>query len=398
MPVWLDAIPEKAAKVKRPDTRRWLIFLAVVLLLGAAIVAWFWHGDRAGLIFWCSAIGLPLCLWGLIFSFRRVAYKAHQVGAQSWDIEREQLIKQETQRGQLPAWILDAGIEIRSGQRATNIVDAIETAFPVVERFVPTGKVAAIQYAALPNREFAAQQAIERLTRRITDVIAPLREDLSCWLLIDSDIAEESQTEKLILQHLNEQSHRPFNRITQNGMAGLDNWLDRTMDTPAILVAISAHLPESPQNGGADAFTALVLANRASHHYPDAARLHRPEKGSFAGLDKTLQRAVLWADLKAENLNGAWITGEAVTQGAAWSNACDICKVTFSMTDDLTVPDSVIGYTHISAPWLMIALAQSALEAEEAQAIACQSAPESDEVWVMVVRKEQEEKGLTGNV
>lgn len=398
MPVWLDTIPEKAAKVKRPDTRRWLIFLAVVLLIGAAIVAWFWHGDRAGLIFWCSAIGLPLCLWGLIFSLRRVAYKAHQVGAQSWDIEREQLIRQETQRGQLPAWILDAGIEIRAGQHATNIVDAIKTAFPVVERFVPTGKLAAIQYAALPNREFAAQQAIERLTRRIADVIAPLREDLSCWLLIDCDSAEAAQTETLILQQLNEQSDRPFNRITQNGMAGLDNWLDRTMDTPAILVAISAHLPESPQNGGADAFTALVLANRPSQHYPDAVRLHRPEKGSCAGIDKTLQRAVLWADLKAENLNGAWITGEAVTLGAAWSNACDICKVTFSMTGDLTVPDSVIGYTHISAPWLMIALAQSALAAGEAQAIACQSAPESEEIWVMVVRKEQEEKGLTGNV
>lgn len=239
MPVWLDAIPEKAAKVKRPDTRRWLIFLAVVLLIGAAIVAWFWHGDRAGLIFWCSAIGLPLCLWGLIFSLRRVAYKAHQVGAQSWDIEREQLIRQETQRGQLPAWILDAGIEIRAGQHATNIVDAIKTAFPVVERFVPTGKLAAIQYAALPNREFAAQQAIEGLTRRITDVIAPLREDLSCWLLIDCDSAEAAQTETLIRQQLNEQSDRPFNRITQNGMAGLDNWLDRTLDTPAILVAIS---------------------------------------------------------------------------------------------------------------------------------------------------------------
>jgi hypothetical protein len=398
MPVWLDAIPEKAAKVKRPETHRWLIFLAFVLIIGAVLTAWFWQGDRAGLIFWCTAFGLPLCLWGLMFSLRRMAYKAHQVAAQSWDQERRQLINKETQRGQLPIWVLDAGIELRAGMHKADIIDTIKTAIPVVERFVPLGKMAAIQYAALPNREFASQQAIERLTSRIADVIAPLRDDLSCWLLIDSDIAEESQTKNLILQQLSELSDRSFNCITQNGMAGLDTWLDRTIDTPAVLVAISAHLPESPRHGGADAFTAMVLANRPSHHYPDATRLHRPEKGSSVSLDQTLQRALLWAGIKTENLNGAWITGEAVTHGAAWGNACDLCKVTFSMTDDLTLPDSVIGYTHISAPWLIIALAQSVLVAGETQAIACQSASESEEIWVMVVKKEQQDKGLTGNV
>ncbi len=32
MPVWLDAIPEKAPKVARPCTGRWLLFLAFVML------------------------------------------------------------------------------------------------------------------------------------------------------------------------------------------------------------------------------------------------------------------------------------------------------------------------------------------------------------------------------
>lgn len=32
MPVWLDAIPEKAPKIARPDTRRWLLFLAFIML------------------------------------------------------------------------------------------------------------------------------------------------------------------------------------------------------------------------------------------------------------------------------------------------------------------------------------------------------------------------------
>lgn len=32
MPVWLDAIPEKAPKIARPNTLRWLLFLAFIML------------------------------------------------------------------------------------------------------------------------------------------------------------------------------------------------------------------------------------------------------------------------------------------------------------------------------------------------------------------------------
>lgn len=37
MPVWLDAIPEKAPKVMRPNPRRWLLFLALMLVAGITL-------------------------------------------------------------------------------------------------------------------------------------------------------------------------------------------------------------------------------------------------------------------------------------------------------------------------------------------------------------------------
>lgn len=80
MPVLLDTIPEKAAKVPRPDTRRWLLFLAFVMSGGFALTLWNWTTERTGFIFWFTALGLPFCLWGLLFSLRRFAYKAEQVG------------------------------------------------------------------------------------------------------------------------------------------------------------------------------------------------------------------------------------------------------------------------------------------------------------------------------
>ncbi len=73
MPVWLDAIPEKATKIARPSPRRWLLFLAFVMLGGVALTLWSWTSERTGFAFWFTALGLPFCTWGLIFGLRRFA-------------------------------------------------------------------------------------------------------------------------------------------------------------------------------------------------------------------------------------------------------------------------------------------------------------------------------------
>ncbi|WP_459505321.1 hypothetical protein [Erwinia amylovora] len=40
MPVWLDAIPEKAKKIARPSTKRWLLLWALVMPGGGALTLW----------------------------------------------------------------------------------------------------------------------------------------------------------------------------------------------------------------------------------------------------------------------------------------------------------------------------------------------------------------------
>ncbi|MDK7738132.1 hypothetical protein QP597_17645 [Providencia stuartii] len=54
MPVWLNTIPPAAAKVPRPNTRRWLVVLLIILFMGFALTLWFWTKDRTGFIFWWS--------------------------------------------------------------------------------------------------------------------------------------------------------------------------------------------------------------------------------------------------------------------------------------------------------------------------------------------------------
>ncbi|EOI3409150.1 hypothetical protein ACN6UZ_000664 [Cronobacter dublinensis] len=55
MPVWLDAVPEKAPLAKRPVTRRWLLLLAIFMLTGAVMTFWNWPSVRAGVYFWFTA-------------------------------------------------------------------------------------------------------------------------------------------------------------------------------------------------------------------------------------------------------------------------------------------------------------------------------------------------------
>ncbi|NBM55011.1 hypothetical protein GWI68_09470 [Proteus sp. G2669] len=67
MPVWLNTIPPAAPKVFRPNTRRWLVALLIILFMGFALTLWFWKTERTGFIFWFTAVGLPICSWGLVF-------------------------------------------------------------------------------------------------------------------------------------------------------------------------------------------------------------------------------------------------------------------------------------------------------------------------------------------
>lgn len=133
MPVWLDAIPEKAPKVARPGTGRWLLFLAFVMLVGIALTLWCWTSERTGFVFWFTALGLPFCTWGLIFGLRRFAYKAEQVGAESRNVEREALIDSEILRGQRCAWILGTHIHAPVGNKADDLLKAMKVAAPVLK-------------------------------------------------------------------------------------------------------------------------------------------------------------------------------------------------------------------------------------------------------------------------
>jgi hypothetical protein len=155
---------------------------------------------------------------------------------------------------------------------------------------------------------------------------------------------------------------RIFRLMAGKGLGAFDAWLDKRWDTPGILVAITLSLPASPREEDADAVSMVVLSNRKAHAWPDALRLHRPERGTETTLTKTLTRALLWSKTLPNELKGSWISGPTLTSGSGWNNACEESEVEFSLSEDNSSIDPVLGYTGHAAPWLAITLANADVE------------------------------------
>lgn len=402
MPVWLDAIPEKAANVARPNTRRWLLFLACVMLGGIALTLWGWALERTGFVFWFTALGLPFCTWGLIFGLRRFAYKAEQVGAASRNREREALIEREILRGQRCAWILGTHIQMQAGSKSSELLAAMSRGAPAIDVSTPRGGTRPVRYAALTafqsNLSEELKASVSKLTTRVAGIMARLPKALPCWLMFDGDSDLYPQIEAQLNTELSQKTGRIFRLMSGKGLAALDTWLDKRWDSPGLLVAVTVSLPASPVEGEADAITMLVLSNRKTLAYPDALQLHRPQRGAEPMLTTTLSRALLWAKVQPDELQGSWFSGPVLTQGSGWNSACEENSVTFSLSKENTSIDAVLGYTGRAAPWVAITFADSAFEQRGVQVIAAQPSTDSDDIWVAVITKEDVSKELPGHV
>lgn len=69
MPIYLDEVPDNVDGISRPVTLRWVIFLVVIMLTGVVLTLWQWTGERRGVSFWFTALGLPFAYGAFWLSF-----------------------------------------------------------------------------------------------------------------------------------------------------------------------------------------------------------------------------------------------------------------------------------------------------------------------------------------
>ncbi|OAT18066.1 hypothetical protein M979_1895 [Buttiauxella noackiae ATCC 51607] len=386
MPVYLDAIPDVAPKIERPDTRRWLYLLAVALVTGNVLTFWQWTGNREGFTFWFTALGLPFCIWGLVFSFRRFGYKCDQVWAASWDRERMLLIEEETARGQRSARILASGVNTQPGNGSAKLLSAVKSAASQLSMQVPRAGGLPVRHSRLPGfKDMQQRQDLDAVLKSIASQVSPVLESIPAGvpsrLMVDCDIAGIPDAPEQISRVLSSLTDRRLRLLNIGGLAALDLWLDEAWSQPTVLIILSAVVRAEPLEDEGEAIAWLLLLNRHHAAFPDAVKLHRPEKGHADTLSQTLNRALLWCRKPPEDMKAAWTTGKDVAQGGEWISACEANGITFSMTEDNHDVDQTTGYTGQAAPWLGIALAAAAAQHSGPQVVVAQTSP--DDIWIV---------------
>ncbi|WER21129.1 hypothetical protein P2E05_13595 [Providencia stuartii] len=396
MPVWLNTIPPAAAKVPRPNTRRWLVALLIIVFMGFALTLWFWTKDRTGLIFWFIAVGLPICGWGLAFGARRMAYKMQQVAASTWNDERETLIQSEIKRGQRFAYLLDAYIETPAGQGANRSLEAINKSVPFVALQPFRSGSQPLRYAPLaafdqPDSMLMLTDCINNIAVKIQPILQKIPDDIPCYCVLEIDSALQPLTESILLETLKKQSSHVFRLISGQGLEAIDAWLDTRWDIPSLLLIVSIGYNSKPVDDDGEAIGCILLSNRPIHDIPCTTRFHRPEKSGHDNLSQGLSQAMLWGNVPPETISAAWVAGQSVDEEGDWSKACEHNQLQFSMSKANKMIDPVLGNTGKTAPWIATALAEASLNqdnASAAQLIAIQPKHEDDEIWITVISRQ----------
>jgi hypothetical protein len=385
MPVDLDAIPDVAAKVPRPRTSRWLIFGVIVLLAGGVTTLWFWHGEREGIVFWFTAVGLPVTVWGLLFSLRRFSYKCDQVWAQAWDTERQHIIEDETRRGQRHLWLLNSVVETSVGEGVGVLAKAVKSSSPLMTSSLPRSGKTTVRHTRLTEFDVAIDKTLTLDAKmalsasQFNDVINKLPADMPCYLAVDcQSFIPDTQTS--VLERLTASLHRPVRSFSGSGFALLDSWLDSVWEVPAALLVVSVVLRDAPLDGEGEAIISQVFTNRPLSDFPDAVYLHRPEKGSHTTMAKILSRALLWAAVSPAAVKALWLSGETLQTDGALNEASAQGGLTLNPKDDCLVINQVIGDTGVAAPWIAAALA--AWQAEKANAVQALVVQTQDDIWM----------------
>ena len=400
MPVWLNTIPPAASKVPRPNTRRWLVALFIIFFIGFALTLWFWKTERTGFIFWFTAVGLPVCCWGMALGLRRMAYKMQQVSATTWNSERDVLIASEIKRGQRFAYLLDTYIETPAGQGVKRTLNAAKQSAPFVALQPDRSGDQHVRYAPLAIFDQADPDAMlsdimDSIVKKFTPVLQKITPDIPCYCLVEVGNTLRKQTEKMLLAALKQQHAHAFRLISGQGMEAIDAWLDTRWNVPSLFLIVSIGYQSKPIDNDGEAISSILLSNRPFRDFPCTTRFHRPEKTQTDNLSYGLSQAVRWANIMPDLITGAWVAGQAFEEGGEWNQACEQNHLQFSLTKANKVLDSVFGNTERTAPWIVAALALASLNQDDpldAQLLAVQPQRKKDDIWITVISHHTESK------
>lgn len=390
-------LPERKTLPKFPHWWIWPLLLVVFVIIGTTITFfisinhtisnnWF----LGGIVF------IPLLFWAVVSSFWLYCVQNLKRYTIGWNKLYDTQYSQMTELGQQPLYVIFNGLYTEQGYQDTARKITQEGAF--LQSKEPLQGTQAILHAKLALEEPIKSSAIdirvsyllERFYKQIAAFLdAPWdKYPLHVRFCLDSPL-DQKHLQALWKKQFSTYQFASIGFIDPaQSSQFIDTWIDD--ENEALLLVVSLHLFDFPQEKEGEAFSALLLASESLLSKPlvkqaitsqaiPLVSLHRPEIGQ--DLDKVIHNGVLWGAKEEAELNTIWyshVEPELIPKIATTLNEQG------TTLKNIYHLDNTIGHTGNCGYFTAVALAiEHAQNSEDKQLVVCQE----NEVSVSVVVK-----------
>lgn len=398
MPIDLACIPARAKRQAAPSFKRWVIFLIVVIAVGAGITAYIWptsvpiHTAR----FWFYFPGIPLIVGGVVLAFRWLIFLAGEWLADGWDAAREWDLAQDIRYGQRSLGMLGYVVHLPHVISSESISQQMQIPEGIIlpKKVDETGELL-IHHASFSD---AGLPVLVRIKERINSLLTeaalqnafqhlPHKSSLAVLFQFSHDISLSPEELSTIQQGVQNSIGFPFNItfISGEGLEAIDAWLDRP-DMMQTLLVITLNLTEKIIDGTGEAAAALLMNSPETPEINRevVAQIHRPEQmKSTQEMSSALIQALHWGKTAPEEIKHIWLTGTGTSNKA--TALLLTAGVQFPVAGQPCDIDLKTGLTRNVSPWLAIAVAADQAGQSESSQLVMYVPDESILPWFMTV-------------
>ncbi|HFK4762020.1 TPA: hypothetical protein ACG0MZ_003583 [Citrobacter farmeri] len=396
MPVNLKNIPEPRVRPSLPKFGRALMVL--VILIGLSIVlSRLLTGKNNE---WFS-VGVPVVIIGGVLFVRFIIYLVRQLVVNSHDRLREKTIIQDVRRGRRALQILFAecctahslaGTPFASG--SNSLLNNENVFFPQRSwRGEDNIRLSQLSRPSRIKEEKHLGLLFAALARKLAIPLSEFPEKRQVLVLLEftSSIPEEKA---ITLWHQAWQSagiQQTWGRINAFGAHAVDEWLDLSIQSDALLLVVSWQYAPINTWHSAETLCGLLFGNRMTQNtLPPLAILHRPESGE--GIDDDLRYAITqaldWGPVEKDEIQHIWLSSvdaEMDNYNNLMKAIADSDLKNVSQKTGIHNFNDYLGDPGKSGVWLAIVAATQAMQQHPVQHLLICHEQQNGKVWNMVV-------------
>ncbi|MBP1129033.1 hypothetical protein JOE25_000576 [Serratia sp. PL17] len=374
----LKHLPECYPRPVPPKTSRWFAVLVAMLVISVILMRIFGrYIDNSH--FWMFAIGTPVVLWIVTFSFRMWIWSLQDSKANGFDRRRERWILSETRKARRALQVLNTTFITahQEDEQASVAVDMLNNHSIIISQSDWKGD----KSRRLSRITIEPEDTPELVTSRLfSELIANLpvdqfSENTSLVVILDASSSLSFPAVRDIWQEAWQESGITcaVEYVDSNGPRVVSHWLDHRIKDEAMLLIVGLQIDPVVSNNTAEAVVALLLGNRLTQEALEPlALLHRPDAAPSGELRGGMSMAAYNVPLKENIVKNLWLAGLTGEQRAE-AIACQNAHPAQSVEDEAVISlDTSMGHAGAAAPWLAIAAAtEIARQTQSLQMIIC---------------------------